>query len=143
MDRKILLAFALSLLLIMGYQSYNAYKANEYIKEHPEYLEELEKKRQERQLSNRQEISEKPSPTEKATIEESVSNGLLPIVSPTVGSTIPEASGEPFLFPSPAAGDISTTEEIIVVNSPLYRVEIAAQGGSSDLLEASPLSGEN
>jgi hypothetical protein len=107
MDRRFFAAMLLSMLVIIAYSSYNMKLRQDYIREHPEYLEELEQ-RQQKQAG---EIAE-------ATPE------LFPEATPSDTGLVTAATGSLELQRS-----LPRTEEIVLVRSPLYQVEIAAQGG--------------
>lgn len=109
MDRRLILAMLLSFLIIMAYNAYNLKIKQDWLKEHPEYLEKIEEQQ-------RQRAQPAPADLADATAERS---------APALAA-LPEAT-TPSL--SLVQTDLPRSEEIIRVTSRLYQVEIAAQGG--------------
>jgi YidC/Oxa1 family membrane protein insertase len=107
MDRRFLAAMLLSMLVIFAYSSYNMKLRQDYIREHPEYLEKLAQQQQER-----------AGDVAEATPE------LLPESTPSDANLVTAATGSQEL-----QRNLPKTEETVLVRSPLYQVEIAAQGG--------------
>ncbi len=106
MDRRLILAMLLSFLVIMAFNAYNLRLKQEWIKEHPEYLE------QQRQAQ------EQPAGVDIAdvTVEPSrAALGPIPAATPSLEALIVTEQPQ--------------TDQVIWVTSPLYRVEIASQGG--------------
>lgn len=107
MDRRFFAAMLLSMLVIIAYSSYNMKLRQDYVREHPEYLEKIAQKQQ-----------EGIDAVAEATPE-------------TISDPLPSETG----FVTPATGsqelqrNLPKTEEIVLVRAPLYQVEIAAQGG--------------
>lgn len=111
MERRLIAAMLLSMLVLFAYNLYVAHQRQKYLEEHPEYAEQLEREAKEAQ----QRAEEGPAEIQDST----------PSLEPSVPSTreaTPAVEFMPLVEQEP-------TNKIITVRSPLYEVEIAAQGG--------------
>jgi len=104
----------------MAYNAVNIKRQNDYLREHPEYLKELEARQQSRRVGKAVEIA-------------GATPSLNGVEGPYLTSATPVLSESTFplrvnqkMFLSP---DQPRTEKVIQVTSPLYHIEIAAQGG--------------
>jgi len=106
MDRRVILAVVLCILVAVAFHYYNYKQYQEYVREHPEYLEKLRQERLERQPA---------APVTDASPQ-----------SPAEGPAIADATDLLDLLPVEAS---PPTDVQVEVRSPFYQIQIAAQGG--------------
>jgi YidC/Oxa1 family membrane protein insertase len=131
MERRFIVALFLCVTVFMAFNMYNLWQEQKFLQENPEYLEKL-KEQQRRAAAERD--------PDSATGEMDISPDGGSVSRPVLrDATAPEE-----MFPSLSADEAEPADEMLlaattavltpsdktfIVRSPLYRVEIAAQGG--------------
>lgn len=106
MDRNLIFALVLSMLVILAFNFYNMKLQQDYLREHPEYREKLIAERQ-----------QQVAPDQVGDATPAAVPAFIPL----------EAT--PSLETILTSEDYPVTDQVVLVKSPLYQIEIAAQGG--------------